>query len=447
MKKLTEKISRGLNLPKAGFEKYFKNTMWLFGEKSATMLLGLAVGLAVARYLGPADYGIISYGVTMLIIAAQSSALGIDDLIIRDAINRPQDEGKIFGTAFICRAAASLVFFAVCAAFSYFTADKNNFLPILIITACVLTQPVNILSQFFQMKVNVRPMTLANMCGHTVSAAVKIVLIAAKAPVIYFAFAMFIDYALAMALAAIFYKKSGYSFKSWRFDGGTALYLFKTGWPLALVAVLGIIYARAGVIILNALEGSAALGTYTAAARLTEVWFDVPSVIAASLFPAIINSKKDSDQYISRIEKILALTAAGSAALAVFVTFASAPIVSLLYGARYSGAASALSIYIWSLLFVSLNVITAKWLMTENHIMLNLTRTAASLAVNIALSFLMIKKYGIEGAAAAAVMSYAFYAYFVDIFSKKTRGLFIIKTKAVFFPAVFLWKKAAGVKK
>lgn len=36
-----------------GFMKYAKNTSWLFAEKILRMVVGLFVGVWVARYLGP----------------------------------------------------------------------------------------------------------------------------------------------------------------------------------------------------------------------------------------------------------------------------------------------------------------------------------------------------------------------------------------------------------
>ena len=41
--------------------KYFKNTSWLFGEKILRMVVGLFVGVWIARYLGPEQFGTFSY--------------------------------------------------------------------------------------------------------------------------------------------------------------------------------------------------------------------------------------------------------------------------------------------------------------------------------------------------------------------------------------------------
>ena len=42
--------------------KEVKNAGWLIGGKVAQMVLSLFVGVLSARYLGPGNYGLISYG-------------------------------------------------------------------------------------------------------------------------------------------------------------------------------------------------------------------------------------------------------------------------------------------------------------------------------------------------------------------------------------------------
>ena len=44
-----------------GFLRYFKNTSWLFFLKALRGFNTLIIGVILARYLGPNDYGILSY--------------------------------------------------------------------------------------------------------------------------------------------------------------------------------------------------------------------------------------------------------------------------------------------------------------------------------------------------------------------------------------------------
>jgi len=43
-----------------GFRRYLFNTSWMFGEQALRILAGLFVGIYVARYLGPEQFGVYS---------------------------------------------------------------------------------------------------------------------------------------------------------------------------------------------------------------------------------------------------------------------------------------------------------------------------------------------------------------------------------------------------
>lgn len=441
---LLTKISEVLGFSQSGILRYFRNTAWLFSERFITMLIGVFVGIAVARYLKPYDYGVIQYGFTLYAIAVNFGSLGLDDLIMRDALKDPKQEGNILGTAFALRVAACLISFIGCAFFAFFTTDQSTMLPTIIITIGVLFHPLGIIAIYFQIKVQGKLKATAIMVGYSIAAAIKIVLIFIQAPLMYFAFAMVLDTIIAMLLFLIFYLHEN-SLKSWRFDRDTAKYFFKVGWPLIFIMIFGTIYTKIDILLVKNLLGNDDLGIYSAAVRLTEVWYFIPIAVTISLFPAIVNAKTHTEgrqegEYISRVEKICGLLTFGSICLGIFVTLTSKYIVSILYKTDYLDAAPVLAVFIWCLLFVSFNVISLKWLMMENEILLSLYRTVAGVIVSFVVTYIFITIYGINGAAVGTLIGYAFFTYFIDLFSKKTRELFMIKTRSIFFPAIFLYK-------
>ena len=52
------------------FMKYFKNTSWLFVEKILRMIVALFIGVWVARYLGPEQFGLLSYAQSFVALFA-----------------------------------------------------------------------------------------------------------------------------------------------------------------------------------------------------------------------------------------------------------------------------------------------------------------------------------------------------------------------------------------
>jgi O-antigen/teichoic acid export membrane protein len=48
-----------------GFKRYFANTSWLMGHRVLSMIVALFVGVYVARYLGPARFGLFTVRTTL----------------------------------------------------------------------------------------------------------------------------------------------------------------------------------------------------------------------------------------------------------------------------------------------------------------------------------------------------------------------------------------------
>ena len=54
-------------LSRAGIQAAVRNSGWLIADKILRMGMGLFVGLWVARYLGPADYGLMGYAFSVCV--------------------------------------------------------------------------------------------------------------------------------------------------------------------------------------------------------------------------------------------------------------------------------------------------------------------------------------------------------------------------------------------
>ena len=73
------------------FKKYFYNTGWLFAEKSVYLLAGFIIGIFVARYLGPSDFGILNYAISFVLLFGMFASFGMDFIVVRELISRKED--------------------------------------------------------------------------------------------------------------------------------------------------------------------------------------------------------------------------------------------------------------------------------------------------------------------------------------------------------------------
>lgn len=117
-------------------------------------------------------------------------------------------------------------------------------------------------------------------------------------------------------------------------------------------------------------------------------------------------------------------------AIALPMTFLSDWVIHFLYGEQFSQAGSVLMIHIWAGVFVFLGVASGKWFTAENLQMLSFWRTFNGMVINVVLNFVLIPKYGVQGAAVATLIANCVAAFFFDFFNKKTKDLFYMKLKA-----------------
>ena len=83
-----------------GFMKYFKNTSWLFAEKILRMVVGLFVGIWVARYLGPEQFGLFAYAQSFVGLFTAIATLGLDGIVVRELVKDESRKDELIGTAF-----------------------------------------------------------------------------------------------------------------------------------------------------------------------------------------------------------------------------------------------------------------------------------------------------------------------------------------------------------
>ena len=423
-----------------GFIKYFKNTSWVLIEKIIRFTVGLFVGVWVARYLGPERFGLLSYAQSFVGLFTIIASLGLNGIVVRELVKNNNLNDEIIGTAFWLKLIAAFgVLLLLAIAINFTSNDTYTNILIFIIASATIFQSFNVVDFYFQSKVMSKFVVYANIISLFLSSIVKITLILNEAPLVAFAWVILFDsFILACGFIYFYIKKNlKFKIKNLKLKIKTATSLLKDSWPLILSGIAISIYMKIDQVMIKEMMNAEAVGQYAAAVRLSEVWYFIPMVITASLFPAIINAKKKNENlYYLRLQRLYDFMAFMAIAIAVTMTFLSTWITELLYGAQYNQAGSVLVIHIWAGVFVFLGVASAKWFIIENLQMLTLQKTFYGMITNIILNFILIPKYGIQGAAFATLVSQAISAYIVDFFHIKTRKMFYLKSKTIFLTSL-----------
>lgn len=398
------------------------------------MGVGLFVGVWIARYLGPEQFGLLSFAMAFVGLFSAIAALGLQGIVVRDIVRNPDCARETLGTAALMQLIGGLIAYVlILFLIEYLRPDDALARSLVaILGSMVLLRAGQIAVFWFESQVQSKYTVWVQNGVFLVFAAVKVVLILQEASLTTFAWATLAE-ALVVAIVLLgVMSLRGPSLAKLRVSTERAKSLLRDSWPLILSAIAIMIYMKIDQIMLGQMIGDGAVGIYSAAVRISEVWYFIPMAIVASVFPAILEAKKRSEkQYYARLQRLYDLMVVMSVAVALPMTFLSTSIVTILFGEAYRAAGAVLAIHIWASVFVFLGVASGKWFLAENRQVLSFQRTVLGAVANVALNLWLIPLYGAIGAALATVISYAIAAFISDITQKATHKMFIMKLSAM----------------
>ncbi len=82
------------------FEKYFKNTSMLFVGRIGSLVIKMVVTIFLARYLGRGLNGIYAGGIAYIYFFSAIATLGLDQFIVKELHQFPENRDRILGTSF-----------------------------------------------------------------------------------------------------------------------------------------------------------------------------------------------------------------------------------------------------------------------------------------------------------------------------------------------------------
>lgn len=419
--------------------KYANNTFWLLFEKIIRLIIGLFIGVWVARYLGPNDFGILSYAQSFVGLFTVVFLLGLDDLIIRELVKNSILRENLLGTTFLLRT-IGLTFGIIILVVLSLLINKQHITNVVIIIIAVSTvfQNFSVIDLYFQSQVLSKYFVFANIITLVLSSSTKIILILSKAGLVYFAIVFLFEAIITAGFYIYFYHKLGLKIFDWHFDKILSLKLLKESWPLALSGIMISFYMKVDQVMIKEFLNEKSVGYYAAAVKISEGFYFIPSVVMITLFPILIKSKKKSQGlYNKQIKLIYTFMVWSAVLIAVPIMIYSKEIILLLFGNKYLLSSEVLNVHVWTAIFVFLGVAFSRWLITEGLIFVALYRTLSGLVTNIVLNIFFIPKWGIIGAAYATLLSQAFANLLYDFFDTNLHDHLKYKMSA-FFPFLIL---------
>lgn len=385
------------------------NTAWLVGERAINMVIGLPVSILVARSLGPEDFGRLSYAVGLVYLVQGVAAAGLQGIVVRDLLARTVPPRVLLSTVFFLRLFVGLALWAIAVVAAFLLAGgwTGEVAIVALVGFSLATQAFAVVDIFNQASETLDRSVRARMLGSVTDALAKVSLVLLAASVVWFGGAIaFAALATAGAYVFVARRKVPAFADVGSFSASLGKALLSRSWLLCLSSLGAAVYLRLDQVMLRHMRDAAEVGVYSVAANISEIWLFLPAAAITALFPALVASRADPEEYTARLVRMFGLL------FAVGVLFASAGSIvapwffQTVYGDAYSQAASIFSVYAWGVVFLGVRLGVSRWLIIEDLLQHSLTSHLLGAATNIGLNLVLIPRYGPLGAAFATMASY-----------------------------------------
>ncbi|HBL10722.1 MAG TPA: flippase [Cyanobacteria bacterium UBA11162] len=400
---LTQKFSPGLR-------QVISNTSWLLADKIFQMGLGALVGIWVARYLQPKDYGLLTYAITWVALFGAIAQLGLGTIVIRDIARDPAGKDETMGTAFVLQIIGGILTLILTVGIILLL-KPNEILThwlVGIVATATIFQAFGTIDYWFQSQLQSKYTVVANNLVSLANAFLRVGLIQIKATVIAFAWARLAEAILRGIALIVAYRINGNNLRRWKYSFSRAKTLLQESWTLVLAGLAIYIYASSDQVMLGSLlKETTELGFYSAAVKISELFNFIPMIIYQSLLPKLVElKKKDRTEYMANFQIYFDLMSLLWIAIAIPISIFSSYIINLLYGESYAASSTILSIYVWAQFGSNFGLARNAYLAVEGKLHISLYLSVIGAVTNIAINYLLIPSYGALGATIATLITY-----------------------------------------
>nr|WP_276614098.1 flippase [Pectobacterium aquaticum] len=414
-------------------KEIISNSGWLLLDKFVRMGLGLLVSAWVARYLGPNQYGELSFILAYLAFFQAVCTLGMDSLIVRDITKDKNSAGKTLGTAFILRVTVGIICWVLAiSGMILLNGWKGQGVYITALAGATLVfQATDTVDLWFQSQSQNRRTVIVKLSAYIIANGIKVILILSSASLLAFSGMIALETCVVSAGLIYAYKKYPAP-ESWKRDKYRAQILLRESWPFIISGISIVLYMRIDQIMIKNYLGDAELGIYAAVLPLAVIWQFIPMTLSVSLAPMVAQSKlQGNDVFYKTLGYVFRVFAILGWFVCIPVAILSHLFVDILFGDVYIGGAAVLSIIVFTNLFINMGVAQSLWIVNEGKSKISLYKTIMGAITCIISNVVLIPLYGITGAAVSAVLSQMISTTLSNVFL--SRRILKLQIKSLFF--------------
>ena len=383
-----------------------KNASWIIICRVVQAILALIISMITARYLGPSNFGLLNYAISVVAFVLPVMRLGLTSILVQEFISEPDKEGETLGTSIIL----SLISAVVCIiGVNLFVSvvnagEKDTLIVCALYSSILVFQVFEIFNYWFQAKLQAKYSSIIALIAYVVVSVYKIYLLITQKSIYWFSLANTFDYlVISIGLFIVYRKRSGQKLS---FNKARAKKLLSVSKFYIISDLMVVVFAQTDRVMLKAMIDNAATGYYSAAITCAGMTQFVFAAIIDSMRPTIFEGKKISeDVYKLNLARLFSIITYLSLLQSIVMTVLAPIIIRILYGAQYTTSVSALQIVVWYTTFSYLGSARNIWILAEGkqkHLWkINLFGALA----NVVLNAVLIPILGVNGAAIASLIT------------------------------------------
>jgi O-antigen/teichoic acid export membrane protein len=387
-----------------------RNIVWYSSEKALRMTIGLFVGLWLARYLGPEEFGRFNFITAWLGMFEAIAWLGVGDTMLRDIVRHRDEEHRMMGSALMIRMCGSLlaISLALAAAKPLGGFNEADFILLAVLSIGIpFAQVTGGIWIWFASHTNIGPAVLSKNISMLIGAVLRISVILAGADLVALMAAVSLESVLWLILLVGAYLWHGEHFSRWRFDTRHAWGMLLTGMPIILNGLVVSLNARVDQIMLGRLTSMSDVGVYAAAMRFSEIWWVVPPMILQSLASRYIYPEDLGYKLQQNVARIILGMAFLSLLPCLFISVMGAEVINLFLGKQYLGAGHVLMIHIWTAVLIFIDAPVNQYLLATHRQSQLVFKSLVLLFSNVVMALILVPQYGASGAAMSTLIAQA----------------------------------------
>lgn len=399
-----------------------KNAGWIIGCRIIQSLIAVIIGMLSARYLGPSNYGLISYASSVIAFVVPLAQLGMRNVLVEEIVSHPEREGKTIGTSIAISLVSCFLCMAGCIAFVAVAnaGERDTLIVCALYSISLVFQILEMIQYWYQAKLISKYTSVTSLVSYLICAIYKVFLLATRKNVYWFAIAYSLDFLIISVVLLVIYRKLGGQKLSFSFSIGKQIFSRSKHYIVSSMMVT--VFSQMDKIMIKKMMGNAEIGYYSTAIACANITGFVFLAIIDSLRPVIFESKKiDYKKFEKNMSILYSVIIYVGLAQSLMLTIFAKPIVAILYGEAYLPAIPLLQIIAWYTAFSYMGNVRNIWMLAEEKQKYLWIINLSGASLNVVGNLILIPLMGAEGAAFISVATQFFTNFILCIIVKPIR--------------------------